>query len=172
MLRDEILRLRLRMTRKKTANFSLAAFLLVDPKRIEASLRSLASQAYRILCRLRLCHRQTAATSTKEFAPLFKFCVNKKKTANFSLAVFLLVDPKRIEASLRSLASQAYRILCRLRLCHRQTAATSTKEFAPLFKFCVNKKKTANFSLAVFLLVDPKRIELSTLRMRTVRSPS
>ena len=79
MLRDEILRLRLRMTRKKTANFSLAVFLLVDPKRIEASLRSLASQAYRILCRLRLCHRQTAATSTKEFAPLFKFCVNKKK---------------------------------------------------------------------------------------------
>ena len=80
-------------------------------------------------------HRRKSSLLFLSFASI------RKKTANFSLAVFLLVDPKRIEASLRSLASQAYRILCRLRLCHRQTAATSTKEFAPLFKFCVNKKK-------------------------------
>ena len=81
-----------------------------------------------------------------------------------------MVETEGIEASLRSFASQTFRILCRLRLCLTANRRNIDGGVRSPLAICKTNKKLQTFSFAVFLLVETEGIEPPTSRMWTVRS--
>ena len=83
---------------------------------------------------------------------------------------YSLVETEGIEASLRSFASQTFRILCRLRLCLTANRRNIDGGVRSPLAICKTNKRLQTFSFAVFLLVETEGIEPPTSRMWTVRS--
>ena len=78
---------------------------------------------------------------------------------------YSLVETEGIEASLRSFASQTFRILCRLRLCLTANRRNIDGGVRSPLAICKTNKKLQTFSFAVFLLVETEGIEPPTSRM-------